>query len=117
MLSMSKFTGTLKKMMLWSSLATLKTTTILKVGYLGVFVAPLYAYLVNIINNSSIILENGFQIVDTQPKKVMILLNTGTPDVFIVKGKDAIVYKKNGSWIYALNSGNDLKLSDINLKF
>nr|WP_321247924.1 hypothetical protein [uncultured Psychroserpens sp.] len=62
-------------------------------------------------------IENGFQIVDTQPKKVMILLNTGTPDVFIVKGKDAIVYKKNGSWIYALNSGNDLKLSDINLKF
>jgi hypothetical protein len=62
-------------------------------------------------------IENGFQVVDTQPKKVMILLDTGTPDVFIVKGKDAIVYKKNGSWVYALNSGEDLKLSSINLKF
>lgn len=62
-------------------------------------------------------IDNGFQIVDTQPKKVMILLDTGTPNVFIVKGKDAIVYKKDGSWVYALNSGEDLKLSIINLKF
>jgi hypothetical protein len=62
-------------------------------------------------------IENGFQIVDTQPKKVMILLNTGATDVFIVKGKDAVVYKKDGSWVYALNSGDNLKLSTINLKF
>jgi hypothetical protein len=62
-------------------------------------------------------IENGFQIVDTQPKKVMILLNTGTPNVFIVKGKDAVVYLKDGAWIYALNTGEDLNLSNLNLKF
>jgi hypothetical protein len=62
-------------------------------------------------------ITNGFQIVDTQPKKVMILLDTGTPDVFIVKGEDSIVYKKEGFWVYAVNSGENLQLSVLNLKF
>ncbi|MEH6536446.1 MAG: hypothetical protein V7719_08650 [Psychroserpens sp.] len=62
-------------------------------------------------------IDNGFQIVDTEPKKVMILLDSGTPNMFIVKGKDAVVYKKDGSWIYAENSGKNLKLSVLNLKF
>ena len=42
-------------------------------------------------------IEGGFQIVDTEPKKVMILLNTDLPDTYIVKGKDAIVHKKDGN--------------------
>jgi hypothetical protein len=62
-------------------------------------------------------IANGFQIVDTEPKKVMILLDTGTPDVFIVKGEDAIVYKKEGFWVYAINTGENLQLSVLNLKF
>jgi len=62
-------------------------------------------------------IKNGFQIVDTQPKKVMILLDTGIPDTFIVKGEDAVVYKKDGSWVYAVNSGDNLQLSVLNLKF
>jgi len=62
-------------------------------------------------------IDNGFQIVDTQPKKVMVLLNSGIPDMYIVKGKDAVVYKKEGSWVYAEHSGDDLKLKVINLKF
>ncbi|TXE15911.1 hypothetical protein ES692_14925 [Psychroserpens burtonensis] len=62
-------------------------------------------------------IDNGFQIVDTQPKKVMILLNTGTPNIYIVKGKDAIVYNKEGSWVYALYNEGNLELSVINLKF
>lgn len=62
-------------------------------------------------------IDNGFQIVDTQPKKVMVLLNTGTPNIYIVKGKDAIVYNKEGSWVYALYTEGNLELSVINLKF
>ncbi|MFT4804935.1 MAG: hypothetical protein ACI9YE_002150, partial [Psychroserpens sp.] len=62
-------------------------------------------------------IDNGFQIVDTQPKKVMVLLNTGTPNIYIVKGKDAIVYNKEGSWVYALYNEGNLELSVINLKF
>ena len=62
-------------------------------------------------------IDNGFQIVDTEPKKVMILLYSGAPDMFIVQGKDAVVYKKNGVWIYAENNGDNLRVKKINLKF
>ncbi|WP_299335993.1 hypothetical protein [uncultured Psychroserpens sp.] len=62
-------------------------------------------------------IDNGFQIVDTEPKKVMILLNTGAPGTFIVQGKDAVVYKKDGIWFYAENSGENLTVRRINLKF
>lgn len=62
-------------------------------------------------------IKNGFQIVDTEPKRIMILLETGIPNVFLVQGKDAMVYQKEGSWVHALYSGADLKLSVINLKF
>ncbi|MGB3608285.1 hypothetical protein [Psychroserpens sp.] len=59
----------------------------------------------------------GFQVVDTEPKKVMILLHSGVPDVFIVQGKDAMVYKSDGSWVYAENNGKTLVVKGLNLKF
>lgn len=62
-------------------------------------------------------IDNGFQIVDTEPKKVMILLYSGIPDTYIVKGKDAIVYKNAEGWIYAENDGDKLKVKGLNLKF
>lgn len=62
-------------------------------------------------------IENGFQIVDTTPKKVMILYYSGRPDTFIVKGKDAIVYKKDDLWILAENNGANLTTEVINIKF
>ena len=62
-------------------------------------------------------IDNGFQVIDTEPKKVMILLYSGVPDTFIVEGKDAIVYKKENGWIYAENNGKSLISRGINLKF
>lgn len=62
-------------------------------------------------------IDNGFQIVDTEPKKVMILLYSGIPETYIVQGKDAVVYKKAGEWIYAENNGERLMVKGINLKF
>ncbi|WP_460218256.1 hypothetical protein [Psychroserpens sp. MEBiC05023] len=59
----------------------------------------------------------GFQVVDTEPKRVMILLHTGVTDTYIVQGKDAIVYKKDSHWMYAENSGESLIVKGINLKF
>jgi hypothetical protein len=61
-------------------------------------------------------IENGFQIVDTTPKKVMILRNSGVKDVFTVEGKKAIVYKKGDMWMYS-ESGNILEGEAINIKF
>lgn len=61
-------------------------------------------------------IENGFQIVDTTPKKVMVLKNSGVKDVFTVEGKKAIVYKKGDNWMYS-ESGDILKGDIINIKF
>lgn len=61
-------------------------------------------------------IDNGFQIVDTTPKKVMILRNSGVKDVFTVEGKKALVYKKGDVWMYS-ESGDILKGEVINIKF
>ncbi|OUR91378.1 hypothetical protein A9Q87_10480 [Flavobacteriales bacterium 34_180_T64] len=62
-------------------------------------------------------IDNGFQIIDTTPKKVMILYYSGIPDTFIVKDRDAIVYKKGDLWILSENNGSTLKEEVVNLKF
>ncbi|WP_411896003.1 hypothetical protein [Winogradskyella sp. A2] len=61
--------------------------------------------------------DNGYQIVDSEPKIVMVLLRTALEDVFIVKGRDAIVYKKNDNWMYSENGDSGLKLESMNIKF
>ena len=62
-------------------------------------------------------IENGFQLVDQTPKVVMILLPTGAKDVYTVKDKNAIVYKKDNQWIYSENDGKVVNEKVINIKF
>lgn len=62
-------------------------------------------------------IDNGFQLVDQTPKVVMVLYYSGMKDVFIVKGKDAIVFKKGDIWVYSENKGADLKAEAIDIKF
>lgn len=62
-------------------------------------------------------IENGFQLVDSTPKVVMILLKTGIADVYLVKGKDAIVYKENGKWVLSNVTMTGNELSKLNVKF
>ncbi|MBC8755790.1 hypothetical protein H2O64_14025 [Kordia sp. YSTF-M3] len=62
-------------------------------------------------------IKNGYQLVDSTPKVVMILLKTGAPNVYIVKGRDASVYKENGKWLLSkiTSEGNDITV--LNIKF
>lgn len=62
-------------------------------------------------------IDNGFQIVNTEPKKVMVIYYSGIADVFIVKGKDAIIYKKGDLWIYSETNGTALMVEELNIKF
>lgn len=62
-------------------------------------------------------IENGYQLIDTEPKKVMILLNTAAKDVYSVKGKDAIVFKRDGQWIYSENTGTSKIEKVLQIKF
>ncbi|MCF6295474.1 MAG: hypothetical protein L3J25_07270 [Flavobacteriaceae bacterium] len=76
---------------------------------------------VNTVKTSNVLyvqeIVNGFQIVDSTPKIVMILLVTPKQDVFIVKGKDAIVYKEDGFWYLSENNGLKTTTKTLNIKF
>lgn len=60
---------------------------------------------------------NGFQIVNAEPRVVMVLLHTAAIDVFIVKGKSAIVFKEDGFWYYSENDGELGEKKSMNIKF
>lgn len=62
-------------------------------------------------------IENGFQVVDTAPKVVMILLETPKANTFIVKDQNAIVYKEDGFWYLSKNDGKSTSLETLNIKF
>jgi hypothetical protein len=62
-------------------------------------------------------MSNGFQLVNSEPRVVMILLETAAQNVFIVKGKSAIVYKEDGFWYYSENNGELGEQITMNIKF
>lgn len=61
--------------------------------------------------------SNGYQLVDSQPKIVMVLLATAAENIFIVKGKNAIVFKEDGFWYYSENNGKLGEKQSMNIKF
>ncbi|MCB0399175.1 MAG: hypothetical protein KDD26_06025 [Winogradskyella sp.] len=59
----------------------------------------------------------GYQVVDATPKVVMQLLSTSVQNVFIVKDKNAIVYKEDGFWYYSENNGELKETKALDIKF
>ena len=62
-------------------------------------------------------IANGFQVVDSSPKVIMILLETPKENTFIVKDQNAIVYKEDGFWYISKNDGKSTSLETLNIKF
>ncbi|WP_406684802.1 hypothetical protein N1F78_03520 [Seonamhaeicola sp. MEBiC1930] len=62
-------------------------------------------------------IENGFQLVDSSPKVVYKIKNTGLENVFLVEGKSAIIYKKDYKWVIEYYTSNKLKTEVLNIKF
>jgi hypothetical protein len=62
-------------------------------------------------------IENGFQLVDSEPKIVMILWRTAAENVFLVKGESAIVFKEGEYWYYSQNNGKLGEKLRLNIKF
>jgi len=60
---------------------------------------------------------NGYNLVNDTSKVVMRIYTSGAKDVFIVKGKDAIIYKKNDIWIYSETNEQNLLTRVIDIKF
>ncbi len=62
-------------------------------------------------------IDNGYKVLDANKSAVMTLLYSGATDVYMVKDKNAIVFKKDGYWMYSSNDGNGIKVNRIDLKF
>lgn len=60
---------------------------------------------------------NGFKLLDNSLNEVMTIFDSGIKDVFIVKGKDAIIYKKGEAWVYSETNETNLLTKLIKIKF
>ncbi|MBR9757748.1 MAG: hypothetical protein GYB39_06675 [Algicola sp.] len=60
----------------------------------------------------------GYQLVDKTPAVVMVLLATPKSDVFMVDGKNAIVYKaEDGTWVLSEKIDDQTKTTTLQIKF
>lgn len=64
-------------------------------------------------------IPNGYQLIDTTPKKVLTLLKTSQPDYFIANtgSSNGIVYKKDGAWYYEYYKNEKLVSQHLEIKF
>lgn len=62
---------------------------------------------------------NGYQLVDTTPKVVMVIYSTGSKDVYLAE-RDAvkgILRNDNGQWVFEFYRENKLVSEKVNVKF
>lgn len=62
---------------------------------------------------------NGYQVVDTTPKKVLTLFKTSMDDLFMADagGANGVVFKKNGEWFFEYYKENKLMSQKLEIKF
>ena len=61
--------------------------------------------------------DQGYQLVDKTPKVVFYLLKTNNNNVFILKDKNGILYKKNDRWFAEFYEDNVLVQKEYFIKF
>jgi hypothetical protein len=63
--------------------------------------------------------SNGYQLIDTTPKKVMTLLKTSLQDNFIADDgvSKGVVFRKNGDWFFEYYKEDKLVSQKLNIKF
>jgi hypothetical protein len=64
-------------------------------------------------------IANGYQVIDTTPKKVLTLLKTSIQDYFIAENGvfHGVVFKKNGDWYFEYYKDNNLVSQKLEIKF
>ncbi|MFD2823087.1 hypothetical protein ACFS5M_05365 [Lacinutrix iliipiscaria] len=62
-------------------------------------------------------ITNGFQLVDRTPKVIYRIKKTGMNNVFLVEGKQAIIYQLDANWILEYYENQKLKTKMLNIKF
>ncbi|TVZ56970.1 hypothetical protein OD91_2274 [Lutibacter sp. Hel_I_33_5] len=61
--------------------------------------------------------ENGFQLVNTKPEVVFNVLKTNKNDIFIIKDKNGILYKKGDLWFAEFYENNQKVIQKYQIKF
>jgi hypothetical protein len=61
--------------------------------------------------------EKGYQLVDSTPKVVYVLLRSSREDVFILKNRDGILLKSNDKWFIEFYEEDRLIKKEVNIKF
>lgn len=62
-------------------------------------------------------IDGGFQLVDKTPKVLYTIYYSGQEAIFIVKGKDAVIYKDNGVWAISEYKNGKMEVKALNIKF
>lgn len=61
--------------------------------------------------------ENGFQVVNAKPEVVFFLFKTEKEDVFIIKDKNGLLYKKGDTWLAETYENGKKVIKDYHIKF
>lgn len=61
--------------------------------------------------------ENGYQLVNTKPEVVFNILTTNVKDVYIIKGKNGILYKSDDVWIAEFYKNGNKVTQSYSVKF
>jgi hypothetical protein len=62
-------------------------------------------------------IPGGFQLVDNSPQVIYRIKKTSLTDVFLVEGKQAIIFKLNNKWFIESYENNHLIKLDLSIKF
>ena len=61
--------------------------------------------------------QNGFQLVNTKPSVVFMILKTSKENIFIIKGKNGILYLKDAIWVAEYYQDNQIVKEKYQIKF
>ena len=61
--------------------------------------------------------ENGFQLINLKPQVVFVILNTGAKDIYVIKDKNGLLYKKGENWIAEFYDNGKLIEKKYQVKF
>lgn len=62
-------------------------------------------------------IDGGYQLVNTKPEVVFIVLKTSNPTIFIVQDKNGILYQKDAIWVLEYYQNAVLMSKKYNIKF
>jgi hypothetical protein len=62
-------------------------------------------------------INKGFQLINTKPEVVFVILNTARGNVFILKDKNGILYKIDDQWVAEYYEGAKLIKQEFQIKF